>query len=372
MLLVCFWLAFGEDLVGGLGPGEWVVALVPAVDEGADLGVEVLDGGEDSSADGRTVDDGEEDLDHVEPGGAGGGEVDVDARVGLQPGAHLEGLVGCVVVHHQVQLVVGVGARDLAQEDEQLGTAVTGLAGGCDAAGGDLQGGEQGGGAVPVVVVGAPLDPARLHGQHRGGAVQGLDLGLLVDAQHHGVVRGCQVQAHHFGDLGDQLGIGGVLEGPRPPGLDPIAAPHPRHGGVADAQVTGQQPARPVRDPVPLGRWRQGSGHDPLPRHLPGTPRAGRVLQPPHTPGLVAAPPGDHRGDADPHRLRDPTVSHPLSSQEHDPRPPRQTSRHRRGTQPGLEHLQVTLTQNQSRSRSIRHTPIILNTNHKTTNDTRH
>lgn len=50
MLLVCFWLAFGEDLVGGLGPGEWVAALVLAVDEGADLGVEVLDGGEDSSA----------------------------------------------------------------------------------------------------------------------------------------------------------------------------------------------------------------------------------------------------------------------------------------------------------------------------------
>ena len=230
MLIVCFWLVFGEDLVGGLGPGEWVAALVPAVDEGADLGVEVLDGGEDSSADGRTVDDGQEDLDHVEPGGAGGGEVDVDARVGLQPGAHLGGLVGCVVVHHQVQLVVGVGARDLAQEDEQLGTAVAGLAGGCDAAGGDLQGGEQGGGAVPGVVVGALLDPARLHGQHRGGAVQGLDLGLLVDTQHHGVVRGCQVQAHHVGDLGDQLGIGGVLEGPRPPGLDPIscATPAPR------------------------------------------------------------------------------------------------------------------------------------------------
>ena len=56
MLLVCFWLAFGEDLVGGLGPGEWVAALVPAVDEGADLGVEVLDGGEDSSADGHTAD----------------------------------------------------------------------------------------------------------------------------------------------------------------------------------------------------------------------------------------------------------------------------------------------------------------------------
>ena len=57
MLLVCFLLVFGEDLAGGLGPGEWVAVLVPAVDEGADLGVEVFDGGEDSSADGRTVDD---------------------------------------------------------------------------------------------------------------------------------------------------------------------------------------------------------------------------------------------------------------------------------------------------------------------------
>ena len=34
-----------------------MAVLVPAVDEGADLGVEVFDGGEDSSADGRTVDD---------------------------------------------------------------------------------------------------------------------------------------------------------------------------------------------------------------------------------------------------------------------------------------------------------------------------
>ena len=240
--------------------------------------------------------------------------------------ARTSGVLWVVVVHHQVQLVVRVGARDLTQEDEQLGTAVAGLAGGCDAADDDLQGGEQGGGGVLGAVVGAPLDPARLHGQHRGGAVQGLDLGPLVDAQHHGIVRGRQVQAHHVGDLGDQLGVGGVLEGPRPPGLDPIAAPHPRHGRIADTQVTGQQLARPVRDPVPLGRWRQGGGHDPLPRHLPGTPRAGRVPQPPHTPGLVTAPPGDYRGDADPHRLRDPTVSHPLSGQEHDPRPPRQTT----------------------------------------------
>jgi len=250
--------------------------------------------------------------------------------------------------------------------------AVAGLAGGRDAAGGDLQGGEQGGGAMAGVVVGAPLDLARLHGQHRGGALQGLDLGLLIDAQHHRIVRGRQVQAHHVSDLGDQLGAGGVLEGPMPPGLDPIGAPHPRHGGIAHPQMRAQQPTRPVRDPVLLGRGRQGRSHDPLTRNPPGTPRARRVLQPRQTPGLIAAPPGDHRGNTDPHLLRDPRIGHPLSGQQHDPRPPRQPRRHRGRAQPGLKHLPITLTHNQSRSRSIRHTPIILDTNHKPTNNTRH
>ena len=32
-----------QDLVGGLGPDEGVFALVPAVDEGSDLGYEVGD-----------------------------------------------------------------------------------------------------------------------------------------------------------------------------------------------------------------------------------------------------------------------------------------------------------------------------------------
>jgi hypothetical protein len=48
------WL--GEDFVGGLGPGEWLAAFVPAVDEGLDGGDEVLDRGEGASADGLAGD----------------------------------------------------------------------------------------------------------------------------------------------------------------------------------------------------------------------------------------------------------------------------------------------------------------------------
>jgi hypothetical protein len=83
--------------------------------------------------------------------------VHVDAGVGGQPVADLDALVGGVVVHHQVQLLVGVGAGDLLEEREELLVAVPRLAGRGHRPGGDLQRREQGRDAVAEVVVGAPL-----------------------------------------------------------------------------------------------------------------------------------------------------------------------------------------------------------------------
>src|SRR3712207_9036098 len=53
-----------------------------------------------------------------------------------------------------MQLAVGVGAGDLPQEAQELLVAVPRLAAGGDRAGGDVQRGEQRGGAVAEVVVG--------------------------------------------------------------------------------------------------------------------------------------------------------------------------------------------------------------------------
>ena len=89
-----------------------------------------------------------------------------------------------VVVHDQVQLALGVGAGDLLEEREELLVAVAGFDGAGDLAGGDLQRREHGGRAVPLVVVGLPGRQSRPHRQHRRGPVQGLDLGLSIDAQH--------------------------------------------------------------------------------------------------------------------------------------------------------------------------------------------
>ncbi len=98
--------------------------------------------------------------------------------VRLQPVADLLLLVVDVVVHHQVQLPCGVGASDLLQERKELLVPMPRLARRRHGAGGDFQGGEQGGGAVALVVVGLLLRHSRAQGQDRGGPVQRLDLGL--------------------------------------------------------------------------------------------------------------------------------------------------------------------------------------------------
>ena len=42
------------------------------------------------------------------------------------------------------------------------------------------------------IVVGAPSRATRLHGQHRLGAIQRLDLGFLIDTEHDGVLGGAR------------------------------------------------------------------------------------------------------------------------------------------------------------------------------------
>src|SRR6266566_405253 len=94
---------------------------------------------------------------------------------------------------------------------------------------------------------------------------------------------GCrlQVQADDVADLGVQLGVGGELERLGPPGLEVMLAPHAGHGVVADPQLVGQQPGRPVGDPQVLG-WRgQRGGQDlgaPLGADGLGPARAGLVV----------------------------------------------------------------------------------------------
>ena len=72
-------VGFLEDFVGGFGPDEWVGAVVPAVDVGADSCGEVADAAERAAVNGLALNDAEPDLDYVHPGRRGRSEMHSDA-----------------------------------------------------------------------------------------------------------------------------------------------------------------------------------------------------------------------------------------------------------------------------------------------------
>jgi hypothetical protein len=122
--------------------------------------------------------------------------------------------VSGVIVHDQVNVEIGWDvAFDLTQEGEKLAAAMAGIATPDDLAGGGVESGEQAEGSVARVVVGAPLDLSRAHGQQRLGPVQRLDLALLVDAQNQGALRRGQIKPDDVAHLVDKQWVGGKLEG---------------------------------------------------------------------------------------------------------------------------------------------------------------
>jgi len=77
------------------------------------------------------------------------------------------------------------GLVDRGQKLLELGGAMLAVQLADDGPVADVERREQAGDAVALVVMGAPLGHASQHRQQRLRAVQRLDLGLLVHAQHH-------------------------------------------------------------------------------------------------------------------------------------------------------------------------------------------
>jgi hypothetical protein len=86
------------------------------------------------------------------------------------------------------------------------------------------------GGAGAHVVMGASLGHSGQQRQHGGGAIQRLDLGLLVHAQHHRRVRRVQVEPDDVADLVDELRVGRQLEALGQMGFEPARSDSPRSG----------------------------------------------------------------------------------------------------------------------------------------------
>ena len=139
--------------------------------------------------------------------------------------------------------------------------------------------GEERGGAVPLVVVGHRAGAALLHRQAGLGAVERLDLALLVDREHDGVRRRVEIEPDHVAQLLDEPRIVRELELPDPVRLEPVGAPDALDRADADAGRLRHHRGGPV------GRLRRRIGqrqrHHAL-RHLGPQRRDTR------RPGLVA------------------------------------------------------------------------------------
>src|SRR5271169_5132652 len=178
-----------QDGVSRLGPDEGLWVGIVELNECGDVGFEIVDAAMDAALELLVAEESEPAFYLIEPGRAGRGEVEVIARVAGEPRFHGRGLVGGVIVKHQMDVEIGrYGLLDLAEELAEFDRAVTLVAATDDVAGSDVQGGEQRGRAATLVVMAAPLDLTGAHRQQRLGAVECLNLRLLIDAQHQGAV----------------------------------------------------------------------------------------------------------------------------------------------------------------------------------------
>ena len=134
----------GENIVGGLGPAEGFWIVVDRLDVGSDRPFQLFSGAVDAAADLLFGDGGEEALDQIDPGAGGRGEVNMPSRSRAEPLSDRRRLVGGVVVHDQAHFEFGRDiALDLAQEAQELASAMTRIATPDDLAGRRVQSREQ-------------------------------------------------------------------------------------------------------------------------------------------------------------------------------------------------------------------------------------
>ena len=97
--------------------------------------------------------------------------------------------------------------------------------------------------------MGDALDIAQAHGQHRLGAVQGLNLALLIHAKYQGMVRRIQVKANDVTRLLDEERIGRKFEATTSVRLYRKRLKYTMHGGFGNAAVMGGLANTPMGGP---------------------------------------------------------------------------------------------------------------------------
>ena len=178
------------------------------VDVAAEFASQVGNRREDAAGDDLAFDLGEPDLDLVEPGRVRGREVKADARMLLEELADGLSFVGGEIVEDDVNLLPRrAQGDDLLQKGDELAAGMAGGGFAVDATGGGIERGIQGERSVAIVLEAVAFGASRRERQDGIETIQGLNGGLLIDAEHGGVLRRAQIQAEDVGRLAFEIGI---------------------------------------------------------------------------------------------------------------------------------------------------------------------
>ena len=153
------------------------------------------------------MDFGEPQFDLIEPGRVSRGEVQRDVRALFEKGCDELGLVRREVVEDDVDLAAGMTTGDdLGEEADKFLARVARRRLAAHLASLRVQGGVERERAVALVLEAVALGASGRQRQHAVAAVERLNGGLFVDAEHGGVPRRVEVKADDVGGLGSKSG----------------------------------------------------------------------------------------------------------------------------------------------------------------------
>ena len=171
-----------------------------------------------------------------------------ETRMFFQPSLHVRVIVCSIIIQDHVNIQpFGDLPVNLSQEFQKFNVSMSGITGTDYFSLQDIQGSEKTGSAVTFVIVCHCLATSFFHRKARLCSVQGLDLRFLVHAQHHGLIRGVQVDTDNISKLFHKPLVPGQLESLHPVGLQTVRIPYPLHSNMADSLNLGHRSRRPVR-----------------------------------------------------------------------------------------------------------------------------
>jgi hypothetical protein len=209
---------------------------------------------------------------------------------------------------------------------------------------------------MALVVMAAPGNLTRPHGQHRLAAIEGLDLALFVDAEHDRMLGRRHVKSDDIPHFGNKVGIGRKFERLDPMRLKTKGAPDALHGRGRDSGRLGHAARTPMRGI--LRSAFQGPHNDRLDTVVLNRTRcAGTrlVMQPIHSLLDKPATPFAHCSLGDPQAGCNLLVLHTPSAFQDNPRSQRQGLRRLRRDESNLSSVRsASLRTNSAILRAIR------------------